>query len=715
MGSMFNMLIQVRGAAIYDLPRSIFSIIDYVIYWAVAEVYGLIEDLAHVSVFGVDTLNAFYSKVYALLSIFMLFKLSFSIVSYILDPAKVTDKTAGFGKTITNVVIMFVMMLSAPVAFKYLTKLQNAILDDDVIENFIFSVSDSNTDFNSFQVATDESCSAWHDKFPSDFNETAGIWTAKSKGDAISLKIYRVFLNLSEDAGGTRASKVDNVSILCERNDYGATVKDITDAVNDYVEKSGKGKYYVLEYRMFLSTVVGGFVLFMFVSMVFDIAVRTVKLGFLQLIAPIPIMSYIDPKSSQNGMFIKWLKEVGKTWASLFIKLFSVYFAVFVISKLEIIIPSDYETNSSTIFIELFIIIGALMFAKQLPGLLEQLFPGMKMGKMELNPLKKIANEAIGGKYIAGAAVGAAAMAPRALSQAGSNLYAFGRNRSNLKKGIEEAHSKGDFEKEAKLRAQLKRNNFGRAIGTGFGGLAGGATRGLKSGYKTGTSGSFNVFKGTKDDLKNANTKRNNRAAINDYNAELKRELDAGKISEEEYENARYGFFERNIVEKMDEKSGVKNSYGGYGYYNNKISELQRKIENNNASEQSARTAVSNYSSNHGVAAEALYKFHEANANKSHAQLEQELLDKYTKDANGAIKREINQDGKIMFKDTSAEIAARESYEKEKRILDAYKEQKAQIESIYKIDEDTKELKKQQKQYKEMLDSRPDAGASGKK
>ena len=39
---------------------------------------------------------------------------------------------------------------------------------------------------------------------------------------------------------------------------------------------------------------------------------------------------------------------------------------------------------------------------------------------------------------------------------------------------------------------------------------------------------------------------------------------------------------DRNVVENLDKVSGVKNSYGGYGYYNDKISDLQRKIENNN-------------------------------------------------------------------------------------------------------------------------------------
>lgn len=706
--NLFNTLIQYRGWKLYDLPRSIFTAIDDGVYSMIGNVYELIVDIANVSVFSTDTLQAFYGKIYALLSIFMLFKLSFSIVSYILDPSKTFDKNAGFGKLITNILVMFIMMLSAPVTFKYLTKLQNAILDDNVIENFVFNI-DGSSDTRSFKITTDSTCAAW-EKIDSKFNEKAGNWYPASVGDGISLRMYRVFFNLAEDAKGStdwKSKKDLDVSYNFCKDLRGATVKDMTLAANDYVEKEGNGMWYVVDYRMFLATVFGAFVLLMFISIAFDIAVRAVKLGFLQLIAPVPIISYIDPKSGKDGIFQRWIKEVGKTWASLFIRLFSVYFAVFIVSKVEIIFPKDYKLKSSMFFVELFVIIGALMFAKQLPQLLEQLFPGMKMGKMQLNPFKKVADEALGGKLVTGAAVGAAAMGARGLSQAGSNLYAFGRNRHNLKKGIAEAEAKGDYDKAEKLKRQLKRNNFGRAVGTTFGGLAGGATRGLKSGYNTGKSGSGNIFKGTKQDLQSGNTKRNNRAAINDYNAELKSQLKDGKISKEDYENGKYDFWNRNVTEKLDKVSGVKNSYGGYGYYNNKVSELQRKIDNNNEIEHSMRDAVANFSSNHGISTLDLYDFHKNNSNKSNIELEQSILDKYTKDSSGNVIRGTTSDGKIAFKDTDEDRKLQAEYEKERKLLDGYKEQRSQLEAINKVDEETKEMKKEQKQYKEMADSMP--------
>lgn len=729
MTNLFNTLMQYRATFWIDIPRQIFVWIDSAIYWLISSVYGLIEDLARIQIFRESTLNNFYNKIYLLLSIFMLFKVSFSIVSYILDPAKTVDKNSGFGKIITNVVIMFVMILSAPIAFKYLTKLQNAILDDDIILNFVFGDVGSTNVNNEIQLADSERCQEWskiHDGMRKYNPASPGMSIANNNGDYLAVTIYRVFFTLADTKVETGKGPDDHKNggktldvkkgkyvfdFMCNDNNTHISVSDMASFVNAYVDEineAGSNGYYLIEYKFFVATAVGVFALLMLINIAFETSVRAIKLGFYQLIAPIPIISYIDPNSSKNGVFSKYIKALGKTWISLFIRLFSLYFAIFVIKEFNTNFVQDLgELHSSKFFITLFVIIGALMFAKQLPQLIEELFPGMKMGKMQLNPFKNIAENAVGGKLVTGAAVGAAAMGARGLSQAGSNLYAFGRNRHNLKKGIAEAEAKSDYDKAEKLKRQLKRNNFGRAVGTTFGGLAGGATRGLKSGYNTGKSGSGNIFKGTKQDLQSGNTKRNNRAAINDYNAELKYQLGKGKISEKDYENGKYDFWNRNVTEKLDKVSGVKNSYGGYGYYNNKVSELQRKIDNNNEIEHSMRDAVANFSSNHGISTLELYDFHENNRNKSNIELEQSILDKYTKDSSGNVIRGTTSDGKIAFEDTDEDRKLQAEYEKERKLLDGYKEQRSQLEAINKVDEETKEMKKEQKQYKEMADSMP--------
>lgn len=442
--NLFNILLTYRKTWLGDIPRSLFSSIDSAVYQMISSVYGLIEDLAHVQIFKEGVIQNFYNKTYALLAIFMVFKLTFSIVSYVLDPAKVTDKSAGFGKIITNVMIMFVMILSAPVVFKNLYKLQEMILDEGVIYNFLFQQGDQeiNADGEKKLIIGDpEACKNWREN-PDYYgsrseliNSEVGSWYVANNGDYISLMLYRNFFNLGtlndgQNLGYRTGDDADNsYQYLCNGKDitvHGySDITDLIDMINDTVNRSGKNDYYVIDYKYVVGTAVGVFVLLELISIAFDVAVRAIKLGFLQLIAPIPIMSYIDPKSGKNGMFSNWIKEVGKTWISLFTRLFAVFFAVFIISSIdyamvESINTDNYTMQSKSFFIIMFVIIGALMFAKQLPQLLEQLIPGMKMGKMQLNPFKKIADEALGGKLLLGAAGATAGLGIGAVSRMGN-------------------------------------------------------------------------------------------------------------------------------------------------------------------------------------------------------------------------------------------------------------------------------------------------------
>lgn len=452
MSSIFSILTQYRGSFWVDVPRQIFGWLDSAVYGLISATYGLIEDLTRIQIFDNETLSNFYSKIYLLLTIFMLFKISFSIVSYILDPAKVSDKNSGFGKMFTNVVVMFAMLLSAPVAFKYLTKLQNAILNDNVIMNFIFGGNDGTGSVyasNAIALGDADNCKSWQEggyagKYYTNnsgqkitYNsQNRGYSIAKNNGDYLAVNIYRTFFNIADTKFET-GNGPDNNDVksgggvfyfMClEQGDF-VSVSDMVSYINAYideVDEAGSNGYYIIEYKFGIATVVGVLALLILISIAFDVATRAIKLGFYQLIAPIPIVSYIDPKSGKNGVFNRWIKDLGKTWSSLFIRLFSLYFAVFVIQQFNLStvvsrLEQDGGVKSSEFFIMLFVILGALIFAKQLPQIIETLIPGMKMGKMELNPFKKISNDAIGGKQLLGAAGATAGFAIGAISRTGN-------------------------------------------------------------------------------------------------------------------------------------------------------------------------------------------------------------------------------------------------------------------------------------------------------
>ena len=206
--------------------------------------------------------------------------------------------------------------------------------------------------------------------------------------------------------------------------------------------KEADGSRYFVDYKMGISTAVGVGTLYLLLMFCIDIAVRSVKLGFLQMIAPIPILSYCDPKSGKDGMFKKWTTMCVKTYLDLFIRLFALYFGIYVITLIGRF--RDVATGEivSGWLVSIFMIIGILIFVKKLPDILKESLglDGGTFKDFKLNPLKRIEEDALGGKAIAGVGkkavgvvggVGAGALAMGAGFVTGQGIH-----RSSLGKAI---------------------------------------------------------------------------------------------------------------------------------------------------------------------------------------------------------------------------------------------------------------------------------------
>lgn len=90
------------------------------------------------------------------------------------------------------------------------------------------------------------------------------------------------------------------------------------------------------------------------------------------MLAPVPVISYVDPKSSKNGMFSTWIKTFFTTWAELFILLGIIYFIVYMIDFLIFgeAWKGFFDSVSNPIegiILLAFIIVGLLMFAQSAP------------------------------------------------------------------------------------------------------------------------------------------------------------------------------------------------------------------------------------------------------------------------------------------------------------------------------------------------------------
>ncbi len=437
-----------------SMLRTLFFSLDKVVFGLIDDVYGLLLQLTRTTIFDQDVIHEFSKRVYALVGIFMLFKVSVSIINYILNPDDFTDKEKGFGSIIKHVVLSLVLVVLVPYIFQEAYDLQSIILRENTIMNLVFGAPSAESPRAANSSYTESAgkkiqftllyafAHPNYDDFANDAS-TYDLIDCKETYDTdengqFKFRLKPVFEgNTDSTDSSSLSSFIYELRPSCwgvynaENDSYEASGEngtlyqafkgiDADVAYQNYAQGVAQQSFslffrkevilaklddgrYLVDYKFGISTAVGVGTLYLFLLFCIDIAVRSIKLGFLQMIAPIPIISYCDPKSSKDGMFKKWMDMSVKTYLDLFIRLFALYFGIYIISLLGTF--KDIETGETVdgLLVMVFMILGVLMFIKKLPDILKEVFNVKGDGKFQLNPLKKIEEEAIGGKQIAGA------------------------------------------------------------------------------------------------------------------------------------------------------------------------------------------------------------------------------------------------------------------------------------------------------------------------
>lgn len=374
--------------------RTLLFWLDSIVYKFIPTVYNLLVNIAETSIFSEDVFTLFSNRIYTLLGVFMLFKVSFSILTYIVDPDAFTDKNKGFGKLISNIIITLVLLILTPFIFTYAMELQGIILKDNLIGK-LFSTNGVNTTvvadpgntmayetfkaFYYFDVDRYPECDS--DNFTGNNADFSCIDNISSIEDTASL---RKNLEYAHFTGSISVYLDSGIAIMRDSNDN-----------------------YVMTYTTIFSTITGVVMILLLIVFCFDIAVRSVKLGFLRMLAPVPIISRIDPKKGKE-VFDKWVKTCMSTYLDLFIRLLAIYFAIFVITQIIDLRFTDAVTGQEigqiNPFVKVFIILGALLFAKQLPKLISDLTGAKLDGKFTLNPMSKLREVPLAGAGVTTAA-----------------------------------------------------------------------------------------------------------------------------------------------------------------------------------------------------------------------------------------------------------------------------------------------------------------------
>lgn len=368
---------------IISLVGSIFKLVNsaYRIFLALAE-----ADIFKNAEFDIITKN-----MYEILSIVMLFALAYGILVKIVDPEN--SKSGIDGKKILQKLVMAIVLLALiPSIFSFMFGLQEAILESNVL-NSIFTGSSN-----------------------------VGAQNIQNAGNVMAVNSFKPFFTPNvnsdvnpEEARGITKNHTEYGVTLGNNGSYGCKKDQCTLAdVDTFAEKTGDFGFYQafaaninegeVDFQWLIALVVGGFLVYAMISFCFDMALRTCKLAFFEIIAPIAIFCNVIPK--MEDVFKKWLSNTTKTFISVFTRIIVMNFGVYLISI--IVNNADLGLNNAgnwflNLIAKCFLILGIVMFMRQAPKLLSDLF-GFGDGDMKLGIRDKLKSS---GAFAAGAAIGA--------------------------------------------------------------------------------------------------------------------------------------------------------------------------------------------------------------------------------------------------------------------------------------------------------------------
>lgn len=338
------------------------------VYNLIATFYNIFMYIVKVNILSGDNeslVSDIYNRIQVILAVVMVFYVTLEFVKYIVNPDTFSDKEKGGGGLLKRILIVIVLMAFTPQIFGIAYDFQGRIISSEVIPKVLIK------NYN-----------------PTDFDDNAGGAFSSN----LLAMFYKPYVTTegnipSGKCGDNRSAQQvvnDNLRILetkgkmvnatyCIAEAGGDVIADGEKHVNPYLIEMGIGGL--------LPLVIGCFMIWVLVNYCAEAGRVIIQFVFLQIIAPIPILSYVAP--GKDGMFNKWVKQCTTTYLDLFIRLFIMYL---ILMLSQILIKVDINTLFGTFdfpsgswmprWIRLFLFVGLLMFAMKAPKMIKELLPG---------------------------------------------------------------------------------------------------------------------------------------------------------------------------------------------------------------------------------------------------------------------------------------------------------------------------------------------------
>lgn len=289
---------------------------------------SLIFELANTTFFKQDAIKDVTNRIYIILGILMIFKIAVACIQFLISPDKADDKENGFGGIAKRTLISVALLAFVPTIFEYAISLQKPILE--AIPAILLGAEQN-------------------EGLVDDVSEQIAYITLRS------------FFDYNTINGNSKIC--NDGSIESKYNTTDNVLNNVSEIVSNRTCQ-GERRY---SFDWLLCFACAIFLIFIFISMAVDVGIRVIKFSLLQILAPIPIASYIDPKSSKKS-FDAWKGQCISVYTDLFIRVFIIYLCLYMMLVIFVQNGTTIWGDSSTsTLIKVAIVVSIFMFAKQAP------------------------------------------------------------------------------------------------------------------------------------------------------------------------------------------------------------------------------------------------------------------------------------------------------------------------------------------------------------
>lgn len=453
------------GGILKAILGYIFLAIDSVVYFFVSQGFKMYIALAQFKLFDDKVFDDLINRTYIIIGVIALFIVAYALLNSIINPDNASKGDKLLSKIVKNFIFAIIGIAIVPTIFNYFYYFQRVVLCNNLIPKILLAQKgdDSQADLlNDDKIGTQFATYLFQSFFYPKSIENMNMTDVDNDGDLLKSEAAKVEVGLIDDV----FSDEENVNIE-KYKDYDSDNKGNYNLQMAY-EGAMNGEMFFTAFRPFLlgdvgfansvlnntvnymiiiSTIAGVYCAYVLASLCIDMAIRAVKLGYLELIAPLPIMTLIIP--GKDGVFKAWIKKTGSCAFEVFTRLFIVSFVIYLIRTIpQLFTATTFSYGGCTtafgvitaLLIRALVYCGLLTFLKQAPKFLSEA-TGIKSDGFKLGIADKLGEMALIGGAAKNGVRAAQGAATGALGGLATGL--FNRDKINWKSAAMQGATQG--------------------------------------------------------------------------------------------------------------------------------------------------------------------------------------------------------------------------------------------------------------------------------